>query len=504
MKTNTFGKCVLVAICLLQSFSMKMQGVTINTEPWGLSAALGSQKDVITDLTLTGSINANDVGTLRSMANLTTLNMSGLSMVAGGTFWLGKAISVINNQIPEYMFFSLPKLTSVILPNNVTAIGNQAFQECSGLTSVTLGSSLTTLGIFVFGNCSGLKLITLPPSLTTINNRAFWNCTGLTSITIPASVNTIGDGAFTNCSGLKEFIVSDANLTFSSLNGVLLSKNKLTLIAYPNSKSSYYEIPASITTIKDFAFGSCLGLSSVVIGNGVTTIGEGAFYNCTGLVSVIIGSNVTSIPKDAFYNCNSLTSLVIPNSVKTIGWGAFGYCQGLTSLDMGTGLTYIDIYAFNNCKALTSITIPGGVTTTGDWAFSYCIGLKAIHSRAATPPTATDNTFNSIDKYSCKLYVPIGYSASYKGANGWSSFASVIEEFGVSVPEVAADNIKVYTEQNAIIIEGASTGDKVLVYNEAGALIQMFNVTDAVTRIYVPVNRIYLIKVTSKTFKVAL
>ena len=106
MKTNTIGKCILVLICLFQSYAMKVQGVTINNVAWGLNSALGDQINVITDLTITGQMNANDVGALRSMANLTNLDISGVTMVAGGAFWLSKAISVTNNQIPEYMFFS--------------------------------------------------------------------------------------------------------------------------------------------------------------------------------------------------------------------------------------------------------------------------------------------------------------------------------------------------------------------------------------------------------------
>ena len=81
MKTNTIGKCILVLICLFQSYAMKVQGVTINNVAWGLNSALGDQINVITDLTITGQMNANDVGALRSMANLTNLDISGVTML---------------------------------------------------------------------------------------------------------------------------------------------------------------------------------------------------------------------------------------------------------------------------------------------------------------------------------------------------------------------------------------------------------------------------------------
>ena len=56
----------------------------------------------------------------------------------------------------------------------------------------------------------------------------------------------------------------------------------------------------SVTSIGEFAFNDCTGLTSVTIGNSVTSIGEWAFENCTGLTSVTIGNSVTSIGKSAF------------------------------------------------------------------------------------------------------------------------------------------------------------------------------------------------------------
>ena len=86
---------------------------------------------------------------------------------------------------------------------------------------------------------------------------------------------------------------------------------------------SYNEKTYNVTSIGDGAFGSCRGLTSIVIPNSVTSIGDGAFYRCRGLTSIVIPNSVTSIEKNAFNECFRLTSVTIPNSVTSIGDYAF-------------------------------------------------------------------------------------------------------------------------------------------------------------------------------------
>jgi len=505
MKTSTIRKYALLSICLFLSCGFKAQDVklTLTITQGSLSYYLGDQIDTVTDLTLIGEINGWDVNTIRNMSSLTKLDMANIDIKAGGFFYLGRYIFIEDDKIPASMFFSMSNLTSVILPTNIIDIGNQAFQDCSGLTSISIPTGVSAIDTLVFANCSGLKTFVVPNHITAINSRAFWGCTGLTSVTIPASVSSVGKSAFAICTGLKEFIVSESNPIVSSVDGVLFSKDKTKLIAYPNAKSSIYTVPVITKSIDEYAFESCSGLGSVVIGDNVTSLGDGVFYNCTGLSYVTIGNSVTSIKTNTFYNCNNLTSVVIPNSVTSIGWDAFGYCSKLSSLDLGNGITSIDIYAFTYCTALSYVILPASLKSIAGWAFSYCTGLNNIYSKAVAPPSITSTTFNNVDKNVCNLFVPIGSYSSYKSATGWSDF-KYINEIGTSIPQLNVGDIKVYAEQDAIIVNGASLGNVISVYDTAGALVQSIKVTDDITRIYVPKNRIYMVRVTSKTFKVAL
>ena len=155
----------------------------------------------------------------------------------------------------------------------------------------------------------------------------------------------------------------------------------------PDSYSSHVTIPATVTyggvtynvtSIGNYAFQNCSGLTSVTIPNSVTSIGESAFSGCSGLTSVTIPNSVTSIEHRVFYACTGLTSVTIPNSVVSIGDYAFFWCRSLTSITIPNSVTSIGECAFRDCSGLTSINIPGSVTSIGNYAFQGCRGLTSM------------------------------------------------------------------------------------------------------------------------------
>ena len=105
----------------------------------------------------------------------------------------------------------------------------------------------------------------------------------------------------------------------------------------------------NVTSIENYAFCDCSGLTSVMIPNSVTSIGYAAFSGCSALTSVTIPNSVTTIRHVAFSRCSGLTSVTIPNSVKIIGSDAFSNCSGLTSVTIPNSVKIIGEYAFYNC-----------------------------------------------------------------------------------------------------------------------------------------------------------
>ena len=133
-------------------------------------------------------------------------------------------------------------------------------------------------------------------------------------------------------------------------------------------------IPQSVTTIGNYAFHGCSGLSSVTIPQGVTTIGSYAFVDCSGLSSLSIPSSVTSIGGFAFEGTpwydNQHNGLVYAGKV---AYKYKGEMPDGTMITLKNGTLGIAEDAFKECGGLTSITIPKGVTNIGDYAFRDCI-----------------------------------------------------------------------------------------------------------------------------------
>ena len=223
-----------------------------------------------------------------------------------------------------------------------------------------------------------------------------------------------GGSAYLNLSGTLVIPSSVTN------NGTTYSVTSIGNYAFSNcSGLTSVTIPNSVTSIGNSAFEGCSGLSSVTIPNSVTSIGYGAFYACRDLTSVTIPNSVTSIGDDAFYmvkhieyhgnatgspwgaismngytegdfvySDNTKTNLLayigtggdvtILNSVTSIGNSAFEGCSGLSSVTIPNSVTSIGDYAFCDCSGLTSLTIPNSVTSIGKRAFYYCTGLTSV------------------------------------------------------------------------------------------------------------------------------
>ena len=212
--------------------------------------------------------------------------------------------------IGDNAFSECTGLTSVNIPSSVTSIGSYAFNGCTGLTSVNISEGVTSIGSYAFNGCTGLTSVNIPEGVTSIGSYEFNGCTGLTSVNIPSSVTSIGYDVFNECTGLTAINVSSDNLAYSFIDGILYNKEKTTLIICPKGKTGSVNIPSSVTSIGDYAFYECTGLTAINIPSSVTSIGYDAFNGCTGLTSVNIPSSVTSIGYKAFSGC-TLKSLYL-------------------------------------------------------------------------------------------------------------------------------------------------------------------------------------------------
>ncbi|MGX8713094.1 MAG: leucine-rich repeat domain-containing protein [bacterium] len=161
---------------------------------------------------------------------------------------------------------------------------------------------------------------------------------------------------------------------------------------------TYNGITYSVTSIDNYAFRGCTGLTSVTIGNSVTSIGYYAFYGCTGLTSVTIPNSVTSIGENVFQFCTGLTSVAF-NAENCTSAGSFDYkvfsgCDNITSFTFGDNVTIIPAYLCYGLSGLTSVTIPNSVTSIGDYAFEGCTGLTSVAFNAENCTSAGSSIDN--------------------------------------------------------------------------------------------------------------
>ena len=422
--TEVVWNAVNCTAIINNSFGSALKKITIGNEVKIIPNNLCAGCSGLTSVTIPNSVT--------SIGDRAFLNCSGLTSVT-----IPNSVTSIGNDA----FSGCSGLTSVTIPNSVTSIGEWAFYGCSGLTKVNINSleawcnidfggwganplsyalnlylndsvittlvipnSVTEIGSWAFVGCTGLTLVTIGNSVTSIGDNAFEYCTGLTSVTIPNSVTSIGNATFRDCSGLTSMVVESGNPKYDSRNNC----------------------NAIIETASNTLISGC---KNTIIPNSVTSIGNYAFYGCTGLTSVTIPNSVTSIGEDAFGWCENLTSVTIPNSVTEIGGSAFWTCTGLTSVTIPNSVTSIGGSAFRFCIGLTSVTIPNSVTTIGNKAFSDCSGLTSIKSKIQAPQNVScgNSVFYNVNTSSCYVYVPFGTLSLYQATSPWNAFSNIAE-----------------------------------------------------------------------------
>lgn len=350
-------------------------------------------------------------------------------------------------------------ITSITIPENVTSIGNYAFQNCTSLTEINFAgnSKLATIGNYAFAN-TAITSFVVPATVTSIGEYAFAytkDCTsvtfaagsalkeikqyafrqsGITELKIPESTDNIALGAslfqyctditkvelsksvvsaagtFMGCGSLKQVIIDPANANLSVQGSTVFNADKTAIqflsAAAETDAEGVYRIADGVTSITNGAFKNQIDIKKLYIPATVTTIGLNAFEGCINLEEVIFenpeASACATISDYAFYNCHSLRKIELPNGVTKLGKYAFRYCYALSDLKI-PGVTTLDQYALANCTSLATVELNDNMATINNYAF-YGAGLTSIKlpsSFAIKSLTATGSTGSVGIFYNC-------------------------------------------------------------------------------------------------------
>lgn len=310
------------------------------------------------------------------------------------------------------------RITSVVIDDGVTSIGDSAFEDCSALKSVSGMKGVTSLGEWAFYKCTSLESFAIPSGVKSIPDCLFYDCSKLNSVTIHDQVTSIGSSAFFGCSILKTLSIPDSVQTigYYAFGGC----NELETI----------NIPDGVTKIPAHAFSSCYALKKLNIPQSVTEIESAAFDYCTSLGkdshgTIAIPANVTAIGSEAFRGCFALTSLALPQTVTSIGDTAFQGCSNLETINIPSGVKAIEHDTFRGCEKLKDVTIPADVTSIGDHAFEACKTFENIKIPEGVT-TIGKNAFEDCTKLETVVIPSTAiniYDSAFKNCQQLKSFA---------------------------------------------------------------------------------
>lgn len=223
----------LISICLLAlnfTLGLASEPVFVEVQSAGSLSSLieDSQKNQITDLTITGNLNGTDIRFIREMAGrdvegnetegtLSVLDLSGATIVSGGDYYYKQYFEykTSDNEIGENMFIDCG-LSSIVMPDDITVIGTGAFKGCANLVSASISEKVTNIKSSAFEGCSQLESVVFPQNITELGSLSFKGCKALKTFTFP-KVTSLADEILSGCDALVSVTIPETVTAVGSL-----------------------------------------------------------------------------------------------------------------------------------------------------------------------------------------------------------------------------------------------------------------------------------------------
>jgi len=284
--------------------------------------------------------NKNVFGELTLPSTLTSIG----SYAFEGTYIYGKIkIPKSVTTIEEGAFKNCDGISEVSLPSGIIKIEKSTFEDCYALNKINT-ENIVTFSEKCFYNCRALYDFTFSQKAETIQSEAFYNCDSIEGTVDNSMITDLSSNAFSNCDrietvilpnngvnfgayngciGLQNYEVLESNKNYSSIDGVLHSKDGTKILKYPTTKKdSVYRVSDTVTTIGTETFKGTTALKEVILTKNVTSLETKAFTG-SSIEFIYIPDSISAIEFDTFKDCKSLKTVILGEGVEVVGAGAF-------------------------------------------------------------------------------------------------------------------------------------------------------------------------------------
>ncbi|MCM1223102.1 MAG: leucine-rich repeat domain-containing protein [Lachnospiraceae bacterium] len=470
-KFSAFRSLLLTAAALTagtmwgEDFTIGTCKYTVNDD--GTSVSVGTANQNSTDPVVIPATVDNGGKTYK----VTQIATKGFANSKTTSITVPSSITAIGNEGIAYC----PNLTSITFEEgiNVSKINNHTFKQDKLVTELEIPEGVETIGEWVFEHMDAMTTLTLPSTLQSIGDGALAWIASMKTLTVKAATpptingNPFRDYPFSACklvvpqgtkslyeaaNYFKDFgTIEEADFgniapptpTFPAngvtINGLLYKKNddgstvnvsvadkNASIEANIPSEIKYGDQTYKVTEIaaKGFEYSK---ITKLTLPSSITTINDGAFMNAKSFTSVFIPKSVKEIGREAFEWAESLQSITFEEgtALKTINNHTFKGCNKVKELSIPEGITSIGQWVFENMTAMSNMTLPSTLESIDYGALARCSAMMALTLKAATPPTAKDNTFDGFPVTTCTLYVPESGKSAYMSTSPWSNFATI-------------------------------------------------------------------------------
>jgi len=402
--------------------------------------------DQLTKVTLPATLKSVDSKAFEWCTQLQTIT------VDDNNEWFTAEDNILYNKDKTCLMLYPAGLTDATytVPAGVTKIGDYAFNYNTHLEEVSM-TAVETIGKHAFSWCSSLRNIILPNSLKVIGYATFWQDSLLTSIEIPATVDSIGKDAFTACTSLQSIMVDENNEKYCDEDGVLYTKDKTVLLAYPAAKEdTSYTVNTACKEMYSDAFIFANNLKEIILNEGLETMEEWAILGCSSLESLHLSSSLKE-GLDGYFilACHALSTITMSegSSNYTVENNVlfnkdksqlikYAYAKPDTVYIIPEDVKNIASLAFEDVQNLKKVVIPANVTEISYRAFWILKDhpIDTIECESVIPADVDGAAFDG-DIYPSDyavLVVPDGSKEAYLAIDPWNDFKTILTKSEVT------------------------------------------------------------------------